>query len=330
MWVNTLGYSIRDILALANRRPLRHDRRMVVRLAFVFACMLLPSIAHARPRWETLPLPPALPEPADRGSVDVDGARIAYSIYGKGYGQGYGQGYGKGYGQGEPVLLLHGGLGNSNHFGFQLPALVDKFQVIAIDSRGQGRSTRTKVTITYDLMATDVVAVLDHLNIARASVVGWSDGGEVALKLGIKFPERVSRLFVFGANYDATGSKAHGSRSATFAGYTQKCRADYQRVFKTTKGFDELVEALLPLWRNPTGITQDQLRAIQAPVAMADGDHDELIVIDQIVEMARLIPHGKLLIFNDTSHFALWQDPEAFNQAMLGFLTEPIAAEHLQ
>jgi pimeloyl-ACP methyl ester carboxylesterase len=287
---------------------------MVVRLTFVFACMLLPSIAHARPRWETLPLPPALPEPSDHGSVDVDGARIAYSIYGKG----------------EPVLLLHGGLGNSSHFGFQLPALVDKFQVIAIDSRGQGRSTRTRTKITYDLLAADVVAVLDHLNIARASVVGWSDGGEVALKLGIKFPERVNRLFVFAANYDATGSKAHAGRTATLAGYMQKCRADYQRVFKTLKGFDTLVEALLPLWRGPTGITQDQLRAIKAPVAVADGDHDELIVIDQIAEMARLIPNGKLVIFNDASHFALWQDPEGFNQAVLGFLTEPVASDHPQ
>jgi pimeloyl-ACP methyl ester carboxylesterase len=287
----------------------------VVRLALVLACVLvelaaLAALADARPRWDTLPLPPALPEPAERGSVDADGARIAYAIYGKG----------------EPVLLLHGGLGNSGHFGFQLPALVDRFQVIAIDSRGQGRSTRTAATITYDLMATDVIAVLDHLHIARASVVGWSDGGEIALKLGIKFPERVHRLFIFGANYDASGSKARGSRATTFSGYLQKCRADYQRLLRTTRGFDELNAALLPLWRTPSGITKDQLRAIQAPVAVTDGDHDEIILIEQIEEMARLIPRGKLVIFPDTSHFALWQDPAGFNQAMLDFLTEPAPA----
>jgi pimeloyl-ACP methyl ester carboxylesterase len=286
---------------------------IVVRLAVVLACVLValaPGSAAARPRWETLPLPPALPEPTDRGSVDVDGARIAYAIYGKG----------------EPVLLLHGGLGNSGHFGFQLPALVDRFQVIAIDSRGQGRSTRTAATISYDLMAADAIAVLDHLHIARASIVGWSDGGEVALKLGIKFPDRVHRLFVFGANYDASGSKARGSRAATFTGYMQKCRADYQRQLRTTRGFDELTAALLPLWRTPSGITRDQLRAIQAPVAVADGDHDEIILIEQIEEMAHLIPHGKLVIFPDTSHFALWQDPAAFNQAVLDFLTEAAPA----
>jgi pimeloyl-ACP methyl ester carboxylesterase len=168
--------------------------------------------------------------------------------------------------------------------------------------------------------------VLDHLHIARASVVGWSDGGEVALKLGIRFPDRVNRLFVFGANYDASGSKARGSRAATFTAYLQKCRADYQRTLRTAKGFDELTVALLPLWRMPSGITKDQLRAIQAPVVIADGDHDEIILIEQIEEMARLIPHGKLVIFADTSHFALWQDPAGFNQAMLEFLTEPAPA----
>ena len=281
----------------------------MARLVFVLAWALLPSLAHSTPRWQKLPLPPALPRPADRGSVDVDGARIAYSAYG----------------DGEPVVLLHGGLGNSGHFGFQMPALVGKFRVIAIDSRGQGRSTRTRVPITYDLMATDVIAVLDHLNIERASVVGWSDGGEVALKLGIKFPERVNRLFVFGANYDAAGSKSRRGRAATLTGYARKCRDDYQRTYKTMKGFDALVEALLPLWRNPTGITPDQLREIRASVAMVYGEHDELVLVDQIAEMARLIPNGRLLILPDTSHFALWQDPEAFNHALVDFLTDPVA-----
>jgi len=247
----------------------------------------------------------------EKGNVEVGGALIYYAVYGTG----------------EPVVLLHGGLGNSDHFGFQLPALAEKFQVIAIDSRGQGRSTRTKTTITYDLMATDVVAVLDHLKLDRASVVGWSDGGEIALKLGIKYPDRVNRLFVFGANYDSNGSKPRGSGSATFAGYTQKCRADYLRVLKTTKGFDAQVEGLMPLWRGAMGITKDQLRAIKAPVLVADGDHDEVIVLDQVVEMSKLIPNGQLAVFKDASHFALWQDPETFNKVVVDFLTaSPIAS----
>lgn len=278
--------------------------------AVVLAAAAISTTAHAaKPRWQTLPLPPAMPKAADQGAVEVSGARIHYALYG----------------QGEPVVLLHGGLGNADHFAFQLPALVDKFQVIAIDSRGQGRSTMGAGTITYDQMATDVVAVLDKLAIKRASVVGWSDGGEVALKLAIGFPERVDRLFVFGANYDASGSKPRGSVSRTFAAYSARCRSDHGRMSRTGLTYNGLVEALRPLWRNPTGITRDQLRAIQAPVMMADGDHDEIIALDQIEEMARLIPNAQLKVFRNASHFALWQDPAGFNAALVEFLTTQVS-----
>ena len=270
------------------------------------------ATAHARkprPRWQTLPLPPAMPQPEDQGSALVAGAQIYYTVYGKG----------------DPVVLLHGGLGNSDHFGFQLPALVDKFQVIAIDSRGQGKSTMGTGPITYDQMAADVIAVLDKLAIKRANVVGWSDGGEIALKLGIGFADRVERLFVFGANYDANGSKSRqGPRSATFAAYSAKCRSDYERLSTSGLPYNDLVDALRPLWRSPTGITKDQLRAIKAPVMMADGDHDEVIVLAQIEEMAVLIPNAKLKVFREASHFALWQDPDGFNAAMVEFLTAQI------
>lgn len=278
----------------------------------VFVALLIAGLGGAaaaaprgKPRWQTLPTPPALPKADDEGSVDVGGAKIYYAVYGKG----------------DPVVLLHGGLGHAGQFGFQLPALLGRFQVIAIDSRGQGRSTKGKAPITYDAMAADVIAVLDKLAIPRASFVGWSDGGEVALKLAIGFADRVERAIVLGANYDASGSKPRSKPHPTFTAYTVRCRADYERLSAGGLPYPQLVEALVPLWRNPTGITKDQLRAIKAPVLMADGDHDEIILLDQIEEMARLIPNARLKVFADASHFAMWQDPEGFNAAMLEFLT---------
>jgi pimeloyl-ACP methyl ester carboxylesterase len=274
--------------------------------AVVLALVALSARADAgKPRWQTLPLPPAMPRADAEGTADVAGAKIFYAVYGKG----------------EPVVLLHGGLGNSAHFAFQMPALVDKFQVIAIDSRGQGRSTKGNVAISYDQMADDVVAVLDKLEIPRASVVGWSDGGEVALKLGIAYPGRVARLFVFGANYDANGSKPRSGPSRTFSAYSARCRSDYARMSRSGLPYRALVDALLPLWRNPTGITKDQLRGISAPVMMADGDHDEIILLEQIQEMAELIPNAQLKVFGSASHFALWQDPQTFNRALVEFLS---------
>ncbi|HET9988622.1 MAG TPA: alpha/beta hydrolase [Kofleriaceae bacterium] len=280
-----------------------------MRAAFV-VLIVAGGLASAAPaRWDTLPLPPAMPTATKASSITVDGAQIYYAIYGTSSAE-------------APVILLHGGLGNSDHWANQVPALVDaKHEVITIDSRGQGRSTRAGAKISYDVMATDVIAVMDALAVKQAAIVGWSDGGEVALKLAIAHPDRVAKLFVFGSNYNSEGSKSRrNAPTATFSAYAQKCRTDYQKLSKTPKQFDELVDWLLPIWRNPMGITKDQLRAIQAPAMIADGDHDEVILLAQVEEMAKLIPHGQLKVFDDASHFALWQDPQAFNKALVEFL----------
>jgi pimeloyl-ACP methyl ester carboxylesterase len=278
-----------------------------MRLALVLL-IALTAIASAKPRWQQLPLPPAMPKPTTSGFVDVDGAKIYYATYG----------------DGAPVILLHGGMGNSDHWSHQVPALADKLRVIVIDSRGQGRSTRTKTAASYDLMTTDVLAVMDHLELAKAAIVGWSDGGEIALKLGVHHPDRITKLVIFGANYDAKGSKPRAGKSfPTFNAYAAKCRADHKRLSKTPKQFDALVQWLLPIWRNPMGFTQDQLKSIKAPTLVADGDHDEIIELAQLEEMAKLIPNARLVVFKDTSHFALWQDPASFNKAVVDFLTAP-------
>jgi pimeloyl-ACP methyl ester carboxylesterase len=253
-----------------------------------------------------MPMPPVMPAAASTGTLKVDGADIYYARYGNG----------------DPVILLHGGLGNSDHWANQVPALVDaKHEVIAIDARGEGRSTHTAKPPSYDQMATDTLAVMDELKLDKAAVVGWSDGGEVALKLAIGHPDRVAKLFVFGANYNSEGSKPRrNGPSPTFNTYAQKCRTDYQKLSKTPKQFDELVDWLLPIWRNPMGFTKDQLRAIKSPTVIADGDHDEVIQLAQIEEMSKLIPHAKLEVFKDASHFALWQDPDSFNKVLVEFL----------
>jgi pimeloyl-ACP methyl ester carboxylesterase len=276
-----------------------------MRLA-ILLFVALPLIADAKPaRWQTLPLPPAMPKAVDSGFVESDGANIYYATYGKG----------------DPVILLHGGMGNGDHWAFQVPALAAANQVIVIDSRGQGRSSRPKAKPSYDAMATDVLAVMDKLKLAKASLVGWSDGGEIALKLAVGHPDRVNKMFIIGANYDAKGSKPRsGKPSSTFNAYSAKCRKDYARLSKTPKQFDAHVQWLLPIWRNPMGFTKDQLKQITAPTIVADGEHDEIIQLDQIKEMAQLIPNAKLVVFTDTSHFAIWQDPESVNKTLVEFL----------
>jgi pimeloyl-ACP methyl ester carboxylesterase len=119
----------------------------------------------------------AVPLPAtdDQGYVENDGARIWYTTYGSG----------------RPVILLHGGLGHSGNWGSQVPTLIENgYRAVLIDSRGHGHSTRDARPFSYELMASDVVAVMDALRLEKAGLVGWSDGACTALILASKSPAR--------------------------------------------------------------------------------------------------------------------------------------------
>ena len=279
-----------------------------MRLLSLVLLLFVAAPAFAKPpRWETLPLPPAMPKPKTTGVVANKAAKIFYGIHGAG----------------DPVILLHGGMGNGDHFASQVTALRDTFQVIVIDTRGHGRSPLPKGKLSYHAMASDVLAVMDKLKLEKAAIVGWSDGGAIGLDLAILNPDRVSRLFIVGTNYDAKGSKPRRGKppSATFNAYAAKCRADHTKIGNKPKTFEAQIGAMLPVWRNPGGFTKDQLKAIKAPTMVALGDHDEIIELAQIEEMAKLIPRGQLTVFKDTSHFAMWQDTTTFNKVLLEFLT---------
>ncbi|MDE5454175.1 alpha/beta fold hydrolase [Bradyrhizobium sp. CSA112] len=134
---------------------------------------------------------PPLPASGRESFLENDGARIWYVAYGSG----------------PAVILLHGGLGNAGNWGHQIPAFVQaRRTVVAIDSRGHGRSTRDSQPFSYKRMARDVLAVMDHLGLERAALVGWSDGACTALILADRHPERVSGVFFFACNMDSSGT----------------------------------------------------------------------------------------------------------------------------
>ena len=81
------------------------------------------------------------------------------------------------HGEGTPLILLHGGLGYSGHWKNEVSVLSEHYRVIAVDSRGHGRSTSSERRISYALMASDIVALMDYLDVEKAHVLGWSDGG---------------------------------------------------------------------------------------------------------------------------------------------------------
>src|SRR5579859_5404718 len=153
---------------------------VIRRLAIIaFFVLLLGSAgARAEPPWLTLPPTPSLPKPTQSGYAPVDGIRIWYASFG----------------HGQPVILLHGGLANSAYWGNQVRALQQRWRVVVMDSRGHGRSTRNEQPYGYDLMASDVVGLMDFLKIQKAAIVGWSDGAILGLDIALHHPERLSKL----------------------------------------------------------------------------------------------------------------------------------------
>lgn len=218
------------------------------------------------------------------------------------------------------MVLLHGGLANSDYWGQQVAALAKHHKVIVVDSRGHGRSSRDERPYSYDLMSDDVVALLDHLNIKKADIVGWSDGGIIGIDLAIRHPTRVNRIFSFAPNTKTSGVKPDTEKNPVFASYIDRAGNEYRKLSKTPDQYDAFVEQIGHMWATQPNWSDDDLRKITAPVLIVDGDRDEAIVREHLEYIANTIPNAGLLILPNTSHFAFIQAPNEFNEAILSFI----------
>ncbi len=275
-------------------------RRLSLALLFVLATL----DAGAAERWEMLPPTPAPIAPTRTGQAPVNGISLYYAVYGSG----------------PPVILLHGGLANADYWGNQIKALMTRRTVIVMDSRGHGRSTRDARPYGYDLMADDVVGLLDFLKVPKADVVGWSDGGILGLDLAIRHKDRVGKVFAFAANTVPSGVKDDVEKNPTFAAFIRRAGDEYRSHSATPNEYDAFVEQISKMWASEPNWTDAQLAAITTPVLVVDGDHDEAIKREHTEYIAASIPHAGLLILPNASHFAFLQDPELFNFAVLHFL----------
>ena len=271
-------------------------------LASLVALVTWPALANER--WETLPPTPA-PIATDRGGqAQVNGISIHYAITG----------------HGSPVIFLHGGLANVDYWGNQVPAVAAHHTVILMDSRGHGRSTRDARPYGYDLMADDVIALMDALKIPKADIVGWSDGGILGLDLAMRYKDRVGKVFAFAANTLTSGVKDGLEKNPTFAAFIERAGREYRTLSATPDDYNAFVEQISRMWAEQPNWSDAQLRDIDTPVLVVDGDHDEAIKREHTEYMAATIPHAGLLILPNVSHFAFLQDPEQFNFAILHFL----------
>jgi pimeloyl-ACP methyl ester carboxylesterase len=225
-------------------------------------------------------------------------------------------------GGGETVVLLHGGLSNSDLLLDTLGAgLAERYRVVAFDRRGHGRTADADGPLHYDDMVTETVGVLEKVVGGPAHLVGWSDGGIIALLMGINHPDLVGRLVPIGANYhyDGLGPIPLDADSPVMAmiaqGYAERSPdgADH---------FPAIVEKSMTMFSTEPTLTTADLGRITAPTLVLVGD-DEAIRLDHTCSLYEALPAGQLAIVPAATHAVPMEKPAEVVHLILDFLAGP-------
>jgi len=217
------------------------------------------------------------------------------------------------YGQGSPLFLLHGNNESIISFREQIEPLSHHFKVIALDSRGQGNSTnKSAAPYTYDQFADDLLVIMKALDIKKANLLGWSDGGNTALIFAQKHPEKVEKVVLMGANLFPGPNAIEEKVIRIFEN-----RRDSLLHRNDPESQNQLRLANLVL--NEPNIKAEGLRTIDLPVLVLAGEHD--VVKRQHTELIHTsIKNSRLEIIKGSDHYAPLKDPKVFNRIVLDFL----------
>ncbi|WP_157837463.1 alpha/beta fold hydrolase [Chryseobacterium sp. P1-3] len=215
------------------------------------------------------------------------------------------------YGEGKPLVLLHGNSGSIKDFYKQIPVLSKQYKVIAVDTRGQGRSKDTsKKDFTYKLFADDVKALADNLKLDKINIVGWSDGGNTGLEFALKYPDRLNKLITIGAN-----AFPEGVEDKLIERFTNQMKQLNDIAAKETLGERRLLKIML----TEPNISKNDLNKIKSPVLVIAGDRD-VIKPDHTEFISQQIPNAEKKIYNDTTHMVPYEKPDQLNADILSFL----------
>ena len=214
-------------------------------------------------------------------------------------------------GQGAPLILLHGNGEDSSYFAGQIDVFAEHCHVYALDTRGHGKTPRGEAPFRIRQFAEDLLAFMDAHKIDKARLLGFSDGGNIAMVFAMKYPERVDKLILNGANLDPKGVKRSVQIpieigywfAKRFAGKSEEARRHAE---------------LLGLMVNDPDVRPEELSAIKAKTLVIAGTRD-MIREGHTRLIASRIPDARL-VFIKGDHFVANKCPDAFNRVVLGFL----------
>ena len=216
-------------------------------------------------------------------------------------------------GAGDALILLHGNGESLDYFAGQLDFFARFYRVIALDTRGHGASPRGSAPFTIRQFAEDLRAFMDEQNIDSAHILGFSDGGNIALSFALKYPRRVRKLILNGANLDPWGVKLH-VQIPIVLGY------HLARLFAGKRPEARRRMELLGLMVNEPHFAPQDLRKLELPALVIAGDRD--MIRDRHTRLiADSLPNARLAILKG-NHFIANQRPEEFNRVVAEFLAE--------
>ena len=220
-------------------------------------------------------------------------------------------------GSGMPLVLLHGGTVSSEMWGPFLPSFVPHFRVITPDSRGHGKTNNPKdELLSYHLMADDIVAFINALHLTKPLIFGYSDGGQTALEIGVRYPGLTGAIVLGATMYKLAGTTINFINALGFEKYgvvnieqiqrdspelitllkTEHARTDDPDYWKT------LLKQYSVLWWTPLDYTADDFNKITEPTLILQNDRDEFVELEQAIEMYRFIPNAELAILPNSRH----------------------------
>lgn len=268
-------------------------RRLAAWTAALLLALFVPAVVSAQQKPAT-------------GYAPVNGVKMYYEVHGSG----------------DPVVLLHGAFMTiTNNWARWMDELSKSRKVIAVEMQGHGRTADISRDITNENLADDVAGLLDHLNIQRADVMGYSMGGGVAMQCAIRHPDRVRKVVVISSAFRLDGMVKEAVEALpkltadAFKG--SPIEVEYKRLSPTPDDFPKFVRHLLGTPSKGRGITADQLKATTAPMFFIHGDADG-VRLEHVAEMFRLKGGGvhgdmqprsasRLAIVPDTTHVTLVQ-----------------------
>ena len=230
-------------------------------------------------------------------------------------------------GDGEPLVLLHGGLGPGNHFQHNMPEFKKHYQLIIVHTRGHGKSSDNGTPFSYSTFADDLNEVLEYLQIKSANIIGFSDGGVTGYQFASKYPEKVKKLIVVGGNFKVDGmtkSTIDWIKNSLSPEFVSENMPGIKENFislnpnPNPNNFDNYINKTREMWLRDPYVEIEKFKKINVPILILAGDNDG-ITLEHLIEMHQLLKNSQLGIIPNATHFVLSERPEIVNRICLEF-----------